>query len=376
MSSIPTRALLALFLVAALAVAACGSTDSGTARKEVKVSTENVESSSFKGPNGESASPASSVKLSAAEVKKVQESHFTAALAWHDIDQSIVAADKGIKDRFKELGIEVVTDTDADFDAGKQRDQYEAALAKKPDALITLPVDADAAAVGLKPAVDQGVKIVFQENIASGFKPGKDYVTTVSIDYNSAAEKVAEILAKSLGGKGKLGYLFHDADYFITNQWDKHFKETIEKKYPGIEIVAEAGFADPYKTEDVANAMLTRHPDLDAMYATWMDPLEGVLTAVRASGRADQINIAGVGMSEQIALDMAKGGPVVGMGGITSYEQGKVMADAVACSLLGKKVPPLVVTPGFAITKSNLATGYKKMYGIPAPDSVLTALGE
>ena len=41
-------------------------------------------------------------------------------------------------------------------------------------------------------------------------------------------------MAKALGGKGKIGLIFHEADFFVTKQRYQGFKDTIAKDYPGI----------------------------------------------------------------------------------------------------------------------------------------------
>ena len=42
-------------------------------------------------------------------------------------------------------------------------------------------------------------------------------------------------MAEALGEQGKVGYIFHDADFYVTNQRDGAFKATIEQDYPGHE---------------------------------------------------------------------------------------------------------------------------------------------
>jgi len=44
-----------------------------------------------------------------------------------------------------------------------------------------------------------------------------------------------------------VGYIFHDASYYVTNQRDQAFKTVIEQCFPDIEIVAEQMGADKAK---------------------------------------------------------------------------------------------------------------------------------
>src|SRR6185436_3060795 len=122
------------------------------------------------------------------------------------------------------------------------------------------------------------------DNAPKGFVQGKDYVTIVSDDLFQMGEKAADAMAAAIGGKGKVGYLFHDSNFYVTNQRDGAFKQTILDKYKDIEIVAEMGLADPAKAEDIINAFMIKNPDLDAVYVTWAEPAEFVLAALRNGG--------------------------------------------------------------------------------------------
>lgn len=358
-----------LLALASLIAVGCGDEEeSGPVRPEPKV-TAQADASDFKGPNGEAAVLGSEVGLTRTEVEKLRAGNHTVAIAWHATDAVIDANENGIRDRLDELGIRIVARTEAGFEASKQRDDFDTVLAKDPDAMITLPVDADATAKALRPAIDNGLQVVFVENIPTGYRAGRDYVSTVSADYVSAARIAADIIGESLGGKGKLGYMFYDEDFFIINQWDEAFKQTLERDYPGVDIVEEEGFADIEGAEEVASAMLTRESDLDAIYASWFEPLGSVLTAVRASGR-DDVNLTTVGINEPLALNMAKRGAIVGVGGTGAYDEGRLMAEMVGYGILGKKAPPFVVSESFPITRSSLAEGWNRGYEIPLPASV------
>ena len=60
-------------------------------------------------------------------------------------------------DEFAKLGVSVVAQTDAGFDAAKQKSDVETILAKKPSAILALPLDPVTSAEAFKPAVASGV---------------------------------------------------------------------------------------------------------------------------------------------------------------------------------------------------------------------------
>lgn len=68
-------------------------------------------------------------------------------------------------------------------------------------------------------------------------------------------------MAKALGPDGgKIGQVFHAADFFVTKQRHDAFKATIASDYPNIKIVDEQGIAGPDfsgDAEKAAGAMLT-----------------------------------------------------------------------------------------------------------------------
>ncbi|HET7715503.1 MAG TPA: substrate-binding domain-containing protein [Bauldia sp.] len=309
------------------------------------------------GPNGESATPASAVTLTPEQEAKIRAAGYTAGLAWHTPSDYTAAVDRGAKDEFARLGIEVIAETDAGFDAAKQKNDVETIMAKSPTILLSLPVDPDTAAEVYRPALEAGTIVAFVDNAPKGFVQGKDYVTIVSDDLFQMGEKAADAMAAAIGGKGKVGYLFHDANFYVTNQRDRAFKETIETRYPDIEIVAEMGLADPAKAEDVINAFMLKNPDLDAVYVTWAEPAEFVLAALRNNGNT-HTKIVTLDLSEPLALDMVKGGNVAAIVADEAYMIGQTLARAAAASLVGVKLEPFYAVDALAVTKDNVKEGW------------------
>ena len=116
------------------------------------------------GPGGETATPSSALTLADAEVAKLKEGKYTAALLWHTSSDFVNAVTAGATDEFNRLGMTVVAQTDAGFDAAKQKSDVETILAKKPSAILALPLDPVTSAEAFKPAVAAGVKIVLLSN--------------------------------------------------------------------------------------------------------------------------------------------------------------------------------------------------------------------
>lgn len=321
------------------------------------------------GPQGETATPSASVVVSEADLEKLRAGDHTAALLWHDQSDFVNAVTAGATDELARAGIKVVATTSAGFDAAKQRSDIETALAKNPSIILSLPLDPVTSAAAFQEARDNNVKLVFLSNLPSGYEHPADYAAIVTDDLFQMGKQAADALAAAMGGKGTVGWIYHDAAYYVTNQRDNAFKTTIENDYPDISIVAEQGISDPARAEDIANAMLLRSPDIDGIYVTWAGPAEGVLAALRANGN-DSTRIVTLDLSEPIALDMVRGGNVVAIVADEAYELGRAMAAAAILDLLDQEVPPFVVAPAVTVTADNLAEGWMQSLHTEAPESV------
>jgi ribose transport system substrate-binding protein len=326
------------------------------------------------GPNGEKAVSAKSLLLSEDELKKIKDGKFKAAIVMHYSGTDYMTAAVGaMENTFEKMGIEVVAVTDAQFKAEKQVNDIETVLAKKPDIMISVPVDAVSTASAYKKAVDQGVKLVFMDGAAQGLVPGKDYISIVSGDNYGNGALAADIMAEKLGGKGKVGIVFHDVNFFVTKNRSDAFEARIKEKYPDIEIVAKGGITDPNKGEEVASAMLTRNPDINGIFAPWDVPAEGVMAAARTAGRSDLI-VTTVDLGTNVALSIASDGIVRGLGAQLPYDQGVAQAILAGYALLDKEAPAYVASPAIKVTKENMLDSWKLIYGADAPASVQDAM--
>ncbi len=283
-----------------------------------------------------------------------------------------------LQTRFEEMGIEVIATTDADFDPGKQVSDIETVLAKNPDIIISIPTDPVATADAYRKARAQGVELVFMDNVPKDFEQGKDYTSVVSADNYGNGVAAAHLMASNIGGEGKIGAIFHAADFFVTQQRYEAFQKTIEDEYPDIEIVADQGIAGPdfaSQAEEAASAMLTKNADLDGIWAVWDVPAEGVLAAARNAGRTD-LNVTTIDLGTTMAIELASGGIVKGLGSQRPYDQGVTEANLAGYALLDKEAPPYVALPALPVTGDNVLSAWKEVYNQEPPEQVKEAAAE
>jgi ribose transport system substrate-binding protein len=212
-----------------------------------------------------------------------------------------------------------------------------------------------------------------------------NYIGLVDADGYGQGAASAEILAYAMNYTGKVGMI-----YFSLTQWTNVMRyagaNDTFAKYPGIEVVARSGFTDPSQGYDIAVGMLQAHPDLDAIWATWMaGPGTGAAEAVIALGRQNSVVVAAPDLGGvEGARDIADpNNPIIGCGEADCIEMGKNSINAAFKWLLGGQERTSVskgyfVSHVYPIVRSNLLdmwskSGNKELFGDLPSDIVSLA---
>ncbi|GGF93159.1 substrate-binding domain-containing protein [Paenibacillus abyssi] len=331
------------------------------------------------GPNGEPAFPASDIVITDEQKEQIKAGGFRAAIAMSAMNNDWATQQvAGMQDTFKELGIEVISVTDANFKDAEQIAQIESISAQKPDVLVAAAVNTQTTTQVFKKVADAGIKIVFVDQPVTGLVPGEDYVSVVSADNFGNGMVAADELAKALDGKGTVGAIYFAPDFFVTNQRYQGFVTRLQAKYPDIELITTQGFNDQNQTESIAGALLTKYKDIDSMWVAWSDPpAMGVVSAARTAGRTPaDFKIVTEDLNTGPALDIAQNSYIKGLGAQRPYDQGVAEAQMAALSLIGASTETYVAVPALAVNRDNLAEAYETIFHKPVPDNILEALGE
>lgn len=340
-----------------------------------EVSTVNQALMTTKGPHGNDPVSYKELQLSDAQKDAAREKKLKIAVLMHTSSDFVNSVIAGVKDTAEDIDAEIVFVSDAEFDANKQKTDIENALVQDPDIIITLILDNISGAVALRPAVEQGVKIALLSNLPEGFVHGQDYASIVTDDLFGMGKAAAELINDKLSGSGQVGLMFHDANYYVTNQRDAAVRTVLEQNFPDIEIATSQGIANPADGEVIASAMLTQFPNLHAIYAPWDSIAEGVLAAARSSGRKN-LKIFTMDLGATTVLDLAKGGNMAGIVADLPYELGVTLANAGIISMLGEETPPFVTVPAIKVTKENLKEGWKKSLHRELPVEIKNAISQ
>ena len=123
---------------------------------------------------------------------------------------------------------------------------------------------------------------------------------------------------------------------------------------------------------DITMEFLRANRGIEALFIAWDEPALQVIRALRAAGR--QIPIATVDLGREIAVEIARGDLVKGVGAQLPYDLGVAEALVAIISLTGGEPPPWIALPALSVTRINILDAFEIVWHGPAPAAVRRAL--
>lgn len=179
-------------------------------------------------------------------------------------------------------------------DLSRQVALVEEMIAQQVDAIVIAPADSKALIPVLKRAQAEGVIVVNIDNKLDNevLSSSGAEIPFVGPDNRSGARKIGEYLAQQIQAGDQVAILEGIPTSFNSQQRRQGFEDAMTAAE--IQIVAsqsaqwEMGIAN-----QVAAAILSEHPQLDAILACNDSMALGALAAVKAAGRAGEVKIVG-----------------------------------------------------------------------------------
>lgn len=144
----------------------------------------------------------------------------------------------------------------------KQINQVQDFVAAGMDAIIIAAVDADALVNAIDSAVAAGIPVIEVNNLSNS---ESSYVKIKSDDYEMGRLQ-AGLMNEALNGTGKVVMINAPGGTTLAVR-GQGFRETIEKEYPGIEILAEQFVAsDAVKCTAAMEDFIQTYPEIDGVF--------------------------------------------------------------------------------------------------------------
>jgi ribose transport system substrate-binding protein len=324
-----------------------------------------------RGPNGEVSARISQIKLTAANTAAIKAKKIKVGIIMQtmDIEWSTEQV-RGITTQVEALGGSVLSVCDGGWSLEKQIACVDNMITKKPDAIISIPVDDTGMAPSYAKISAAGIKLIFIDNVAKGLKFPSQYQGVVTSDNQGNGAAAAQALALYIPKKGTVGILDFGVDFFVTKERMRGAKAWFAAKRPDI-VVKVAEFTDTSKTAEVAANFLTANPDIKGFFTEWEVPAMGIITALRAQNKSMPITV--VNVASDIALDMAQGGMIKMVGAQKPFDEGVAEATMAARAIIGLNNPPYLAFAAAPFLKNNLLTAWENVYHTPIPAAIKQA---
>ncbi|HHY48031.1 MAG TPA: sugar ABC transporter substrate-binding protein [Firmicutes bacterium] len=231
----------------------------------------------------------------------------------------------------------------------------EDSIIRKVDAIVLIPSDSKGIIPGIEKANKAGIPVINVNTKAHGGK----CETFVAVENYDAAFKVADAMAKKLGGQGKVIILEGVPGAQSTMDLNAGTVDAL-KKYPGIKVVAsQTAKFQRAEAMRVMENLLQRYPDIDAVLAANDEMALGAVEAIDAAGKTGKILVSGLDANADAVKAIAEGKLTMSCDK-RSYQQGYVGVEMAVKFLRGEKIPERVVIETTLVDKSNVDQYLKK----------------
>jgi ribose transport system substrate-binding protein len=125
---------------------------------------------------------------------------------------------------------------------------------------------------------------------------------------------------------------------------------------------------------DLVDRFLTEQPELSGLFVVWDTPCEVALETLARRGM--EIPTTTVDLGKTVAVNLANGGPIVGLAAQRPFRQGVTVAKALITELLGRKCPDWIALPGVAVSLDTVVQHYQAIWREPMPSGELNSLNK
>lgn len=293
---------------------------------------------------------ASSAAQEASDGKKTKK---IAVLLYSQSFEFMVALGQGVKDKAKELGVEV-TVLDAKGDSSTQISQIQDQLAQGVDGIVLSPNNSAELVPGVQMIHDAGKTVTTVDSVI----PGDLADAAVAFDNEKAGKLGAEALAKLMGNKGTVLEYQGAKGAYHANLRGKGFTEGM-KQFPDIKVIGR----DAQWTADNALSLtvdnFTSDSSISGLFSHNDEMVRGIVSGLSQInkdapvGAANHIPLVGVD-GTPLALDRIRKGTQDATMDQNPFEMGALALQAQVDLLDGKQVPKMQLTDTKLITKENV----------------------
>lgn len=250
-----------------------------------------------------------------------------------------------------ELGVEILWNGPAvETEFSRQIGIIEDFINQRVDGIALAPSNGEAMVPVIERASSENIPVTIFD---SGIRTEK-YVSYVSTDNFKGGVMAAERIAQLLPDGGKIAVLGTLPGSVSTTERENGFKETIEKRFPKIQIVAmQYGMSDRAKSLAVAEDIMTANPTLAAMFCSNESGTIGAVQAAKSKGVSGKLKLVGFDSSPTLIEDV-QAGNIDSLVVQNPFRMGFLAVETLVNSMRGKTPEKRIDTGATLVTGANL----------------------
>jgi ribose transport system substrate-binding protein len=251
----------------------------------------------------------------------------------------------------KEAGVEMVwAAPQVETDYTGQASIVEDSLNRRVSALVIAPSHHKALVSVAERAADTGIPVVVMDSGLDSTRP----VSYVATDNRQGGVLAAREMGRLLGGRGKVAVVGIDAGSASGLERESGFQETIQKEFPGIELLGlQYSNSDRSKALSVAEDFLSRAPDLAGMFGSAEPAAVGVFRAVQSRGKKGLVKVVGFDASPDL-LEALRDGTIEALVVQDPFRIGHDAVAAAVATIRKQPVEKRIDTGVLVVTRENL----------------------
>ena len=273
------------------------------------------------------------------------------------------AMSKGVEDGAKASGVKYFAQAvESDQSPEPQLNLCNTMLERKPIAMLIAAINSTNLLQCLRAAQEAGIKVADLDGTIDPAvlkKEGISILFRIGADNKAAGEQGADYLASRLGkdARGPVLVIGGLPGSPGGEQRVKAFAAKLNLLAPGLEVVASLpGDWDRGKAASIASDILTRDPDLVAIFAANDTMALGAVESIYAAGKGQQVTIIGVDGTAD-AVKSIKDGRLTASVAQLPYLIGKEAVEYVTKAIAGEKVDSFIPVSTLLLTKPMLDAG-------------------
>lgn len=226
-------------------------------------------------------------------------------------------------------------------------------VARKVDGIVLAPIQAAALVKPTEEAIAAKIPVVIIDSPLNS----NQTASTVATNNYKGGLLAGRCLADSLGGKGKVALLRYIKGHSSTQPRESGFLDAL-KKYPAIQVISsdQQSGATPEQARQAGRALLDRlGAEVQGIFASNLTATEGMLAALRDTGRAGKVSLVGFDSSAELT-DALRKGEMNGMVVQQPFMMGYLGVRTVVNAIRGQPVAKEVDTDVKLVTRANLDT--------------------